>query len=43
MTEYETIAPEISENITLIGNQQETKRKAKQSKAKRKKKAYVPR
>jgi hypothetical protein len=25
MTEYETIAPEISENITLIGNQQETK------------------
>ena len=25
MTEYETLAPEVSENITLIGNQQETK------------------
>ena len=25
MTEYETLAPEESENITLIGNQQETK------------------
>ena len=25
MTEYETIAPEISENITQIGNQQESK------------------
>ena len=29
MTEYETIAPEISENITLIGNQQETKRETR--------------
>ena len=29
MTEYETIAPEISENITQIGNQQETKRETR--------------
>ena len=29
MTEYETIAPEVSENITQIGNQQETKRETR--------------